>query len=380
MPAPLYSRYRRYADREANRFAKAAKFRGLVRLWKRPETRVYSLSNRAAYEAGAWSTLPVGDLLRGMSAQYLPAPFVWVEVPWPMLQAGSAGIPVEGMETRLRKDTPVRVAAMLFQSSEPSPDRPKEVKWLDASMPPKTILSLVCYLYPNGSVFVGPLLCMWSPDQALWPLMNEIAEESDEERDSMVSTGIGDHYLSKRAQANPRLTKKLRERMACTIAGTTFRQTPEARQEFGGISRLLMACLMAALSAKPPKYPPAKEGASPGRSGPSGPKRTVTEVDLFLRERQRQGESLRASVGVVEGIKKGLHKVGAHYAYRKRSDGRDPTVCYMTQFGMHDWEPIEGTKSEVCAVCGQKRWFKAAHERGDEKYGVVPPKTYNVRV
>lgn len=392
MAAPLYSRYRRYADREAARLPKGSHIRTLLPMWKRPDTRVYSLSERAAHEAGAWSALPPGELLRGLSLQYLPTRQVWVEWPWSPMVLGSLNRPIDGPLADVgvnhagHDSSPVRVASLYKQTDDPAKCKgDRRDLFVDKTFPPGTIIALFVYLYPNGSFFVGPTFSAWHPTKNVdlfveGAVLDLPVEDRAKEMSLMRDVAIGFHYGDRYGKQNPQLFKRLRDKMGVTIIGKLLSRSDGPVHNLHGTTRLQIAALMAALSAKPPKYAPVTDGRPSRDSGPSGPKRTVVEVDLFLRERKRVGDSLRASVGHAEGVKKGLHRVGAHYAYRRPEHGGDPTICPKTQFGMHDWEPIDGTKSEVCIVCGQKRWHKEAHERGDEKYGIVPPKTYNVRV
>lgn len=372
MPAPLYNRYCRYADREARKMHKKTAMRRVVKAWKHPNTRVYALSDNAAYEAGWWSTNSPAELLRGLSLQYLPQRTVWVEFPWIPMMRGSSRLPRdhegplmgytrEGVR-EVGEDSPVRVGAMLC----------KRDLWntmhstYNAVSDHENIYCHLTYLYPNGSLVFSPVVCAWALGS------DKVTPEDVEPRFSEAAVGRG--YIDTWQDKHPRLLKTLRSRMM--LAAPVIMSLDEVQ----GTTRICMAALMAALSAKTPQPNAAAKGDEVRSPSPSGPKREVVEVDLFIRQKQRPGESLRASVGRMDGIKRGLHKVGAHYNYRRTEDGSDPTVCSVSKFGYHDWEAIPNTKSECCVLCGQKRWFKDAHERGDERYGVSKPKTYNVRV
>lgn len=392
MSAPLYNRYRRYADREARRFPKAASLRRIIPLWKRPDTTLYSMSENAAYEAGCWSREGPGEMLRGMSLQYLPTSRVWIEWDWRAMTAGSQGRPITSPETELlamtnegvrpyEQDTiPVRVGAMIHQVDRSGLLNHKG--WHDADLPPGTFMGLLTYVYPSGTFLLGPTLSFWNPDHDLLPLRQSILPDgepnTEAKRDILRTAGVGSHYIAKMGEQNPRLCDRLRNRMNMVVIGKT--KDASAYGEVQGTARLTMAALMACLSAKRTQYVPDPEHETRKRKSGTSGSRPVVEVDLFLRHRTRPGASLKASVGHMEGVKKGLHHVGAHYAYRRRSDNGDPRECPKHPDGYHSFEGLPDTKSEVCVLCGQKRWFKDSHKRGDEAYGVVGRKVQNVRV
>lgn len=367
MSAPLYSRYRRYADREAARFPRTSLIARTIPIWKRPDTRVYSLTDRASHEAGWWSGEPPGELLRAMSLHYLPMPQVWIELDWVAYNKGTNRRPLE--DTRAPRvldhdgnsvglsgpDSPVRMGIMLQE------------KEYDRASGKNAIAGLLFYLYPTGTCFVGPVIFAWDSD---------LKDEGESARAS-ETVALGRTYIEKHGKDHPVLMKRLQRR---AIISGLDKNTTLNFSEIEGTTRMAIAALTAVLAARPPVYAPNPNGAVRERPVKHGAERDrPIEVDLFIRERPRvSGGSIRASVGHLEAVKKGRHTVAAHYAYRARADGGDPTACPKTP--QHDFENIDGSKSQVCIYCGQKRWFKERHERGDEAYGIVPAKTYNVRV
>lgn len=381
MAAPLYSRYKRHADREAARFPKKSTIRSLVPLWRRPDTWVYSLSARASHQAGWWSTSEPGELLRALSVQFMPADRVWIEVDWKALLNGAAHLPLDGsgvpsdpgaLKTPDHSvdQVPIRVGMMLAKAL---PGQVPVAPMLDQDV----IYGLLTYLYPNGALFIGPYCAYWS-------LGDVVVNERMDHPDALIANApIGRPYRDLYQAKHPRLHKQVLKRMGLTVMGEEQVGLVKARSLLSngeGTTRLMVAALTSCLAAKRAK--PGEPGADIAtvEANPRQANRHTIEVDLFLRESKEPGKALRRSVGHLEGIKKGLHMVEAHYAYRARKDGADPKVCPVSQFGYHDWESIEGTHSEVCALCGQRRWFKDKHKRGDEAYGIVGQKVRNVRL
>ena len=402
MSAPLYSRFRRYSDREIKRYPKKSYMARILPSWKRPDTRVYSLSERASYEAGYWSTAEPAELLRGLSMAYLPTPQVWIEFDWYHFNKGTNRIPfddhqrqvimsADGYEPHNPATAPVRMGMMYYQPNTPQ----GKGEWRG---PSGCIMGFMFYVYPSGSSYIGPPVFGFHPSEPIDPPI-EIVDTTGGLRHMMernltgnfASPGfledkrglkleriaMGVSYCKREEPKHPRLIKRLQER---TMLTTLAHSKAVSWKEIEGSTRIALAVLTAALSAKAPHYDPTSpKDLSAPRERPRGPERDrPIEVDLFIRERPRKpGGSIRASVGHLEAVRKGLHTVAAHYAYRSRKDGGDPRDC--TRAAQHDFEKIEGSKSQVCIFCGQKRWFKQMHERGDEAYGVVPSKTYNVR-
>jgi len=382
MSAPLYSRYCRYIDRDIKRFPRKAAIGQLIPMWKRPQTRIYSLSSRASHEAGWWSTEDPGELLRAISLQYLPAPYVWMEYDFRAHDLGSLRLPIDTQSKSLdiiRGDgeIPSRVAFMFFRTEAAIKLFPLKL----AGSGEGGIMALTYYLYPSGGCFVGPPIVHWDTRGPLMRKGGDIAEPVDATGRTEADYALGTGYLDLHEGEHPRLMNKLKTRVGLTAIGSNL-HTPWS--EINGHTRSAISILTAALSARPPAYVhDLGRPSAPRREAEWGTKERPIEVDLFIRERARKpGASIRASVGHLEGIKKGLHMVGAHYAYRARADGGDPTICPVRPHRSlgHDFEDIAGTKSQVCVHCGQKRWFRDQHQRGDEAYGIVPQKVRNVRL
>jgi hypothetical protein len=67
-----------------------------------------------------------------------------------------------------------------------------------------------------------------------------------------------------------------------------------------------------------------------------------------------------------------LHPVIGHYCYRRRADGSEARICWKDPYRTHRWQPVEGRPlQETCSCCGQLRWFRPTHERGNESIGRV---------
>lgn len=406
MSAPLYARYRRYAEREAARFPRRSIVADMIPTWRRPDTRVYSLSERASHEAGWWSGNDPGELLRAMALHYLPLPRVWIELDWRAFSLGTNRLPltptsdakmhfsgVEGIHGYDPIKAPLRLGLMLHQT---------EILHQNGGfhIPRDTILGYLFYLYPTGACFVGPPIFGWHATKPVtipiekvntaatqFPTGRGLAGDwaafgdgkSAKLRPEELAPGLS--YSRRWEKDHPRLLHRLQSQMMLTTLRYGNHEPPWS--EIEGTTRIALAALTAALSAKPahgaahdPKAAPV-----PTQKARGAERDRPIEVDLFIRERPRNpGQSLRASVGHLEGIKKGLHTVAGHYAYRARADGADPETCPINPLGIHDFEAVVSGKTEVCILCGQKRWFRAQHQRGDEAYGIVPQKVYNVRV
>lgn len=391
MPAPLYNRFCRYAQREAKRYPRHSDLQRMIPQWKRPSTSVFSLSDKAAYEAGWWSTEPPGDLLRASSLHFMPTERAWIEWNWKHMSAGSARLKnwwedqnqllmsQSNSGIKVMDDSaPARVGAMIRRSAFDDEHRIKD-GWFDLSCPPGTFMALLTYIYPNGTFFVGPTISFWHPTETVAHLTESIVDGDRDKQTTIHMTALGTQYCERYGNKNPRLFNRLCEQSALIMIGKPD-ATYASMKEVEGTTRLIMSALTAVLSAKPTTYTPDDSIEPRKRKKRSGSRRAVVEVDLFIRHRSRPGASIKSSVGHQEAVKKGLHTVGAHYAYRARKDGGDPRVCDVGLGGHHSFEEVEGTNTEVCVLCGQKRWFKKAHERGDEAYGIVPRKIKNIRV
>lgn len=385
MSAPLHNRYKRYADREAKRFVKGSSTRPLITQWKRPDTRVYSLSDRASYEAGAWSTSSPKDILRAIDSHYLPLDHVWIEFDFWSYQKGVNNVSLEnGDEYLLYEGTtvksmaysnaPMRLGLMLYHPLI-------ALRKTDEPALRDDIAAIVFYLYPNGTSFIGPSIVGWEVHT------EEGREYHPNDRSLMGRLALSKFYMERYRDKNPRLLHRLCGRIYQGMLGigrVPLATLEESSRETMGTTRMAIAVLTAALSARAHRPAPMESDRQPGTPKTPCERDRPIEVDLFIRERPRQGAgaSIKASIGHLETVRKGLHKVGRHYAYRRRDDGGDPTRCTKSfnEVQHHHFERIEGTATEVCLACGQRRWLKKEHQRGDPKYGNLIPKTYNVRV
>jgi len=378
MSAPLYNRFRRYADREVKRFPKKAFMRLIIPSWKRPDTRVYSLSDRASYEAGYWSAMKPSELLRGLSMAYLPTPQVWIEFDWLTYNKGTNHVPWDdttqeimlakgnSYEVHNAETAPVRIGAMFYQPNTPQ----GKGEW---QAPAGCIMGFLYYVYPTGTCLLGAPAFGFHTSETMEPPTEFIDNQEQLKRATqgeshkytyphlldrgsdvlLEEVALGTSYCRSYQELEPRLLKRLQDRMMLT---TLAHRPVPLWSQIDGTTRIALSLLVAALSAKPPHYVPVldKDG-NPLPERPRGSERDrPIEVDVFIRDRpHKPGRSIRASVGHLEAVKKGLHTVAAHYAYRSRADGGDPTQCRRAP--AHDFEKIEGSKSEVCTFCGQKR-------------------------
>jgi hypothetical protein len=370
MAAPLYSRYKRYIDRDVRVYQKSApKMARLIRNWKKSSTLVYSLSRNASYEAGWFSTEPPKVLLDALQSLYLPKEEVWVEVDWRAVMAGSLRIDIDHPDVdELYGEAPVRMGLLAARGDTEN----------------NSFVIMGYFLWATGRVDLGPVIteidksCELRNNRDLRDLVyKKVGFDIDE-------AGIGLGYRDRYAEEHPRLYKKLAGALDLLLPGRdpnaphSLTAYVRLMKEVHGTARLYLAILAALVAAQPPRYVPDGEAPPRERKDHSGTAKAPYEIDLFLRSKPKPGRSIAASLRAVERRKKMAHTVGGHYAYRARKDGGDPTVCTVSDH--HDFEKIEGTKSEVCIFCDQRRWWKAEHERGDETLGRVGQKVRNIRV
>ena len=250
------------------------------------------------------------------------------------------------------------------------------------------MMAMLTYIYPNGTFYLGPTFPFWNSYHSVEQLSKAVLADKDGmakdqmqnrqvKRRNLHKAALGTHYVETYEKKHPRLIETLQDRMTMILIGNSAVTADFIEGQ--GTARLIIAALMACLSAKRDLYTHDQDVPPRERKFTDQPNRNTIEVDLFIRQRVKPGASIRASAGHMNSVNKGLHDVGAHYAYRKRADGSDPTICHTSETSYHDFEEVPGTKSEVCILCHQKRWFRETHQRGDEAYGIVPRKVMNVR-
>ncbi len=374
MSAPLYSRFKRKIDRELRAY-KRTLIPNAIRSFKRSDTRIYSISRRASFEAGAWSISHPKELLQFIEEIEFPTQRVWVECDWVEVLAGATGgAYTEDMTWGNSDGRPIRMG-FLFEK-EPGSDQ---------------IVFFIFNLYEGGSVRLQPLtFLITKKDRDFTWEPNTVEEIKKRMGVDLESAPLGLNYFTNYKE-NPRLINKLKKKLDMGILFPSERESAkktrlerfksaemlaEIMRETHGTPRLALGALAVCFSAKAMKYEPI------GKDVPIEPVEIVShegvhEINLYVRDRPRGKSPVRHGLLRQAQKKKALHTVGGHWAYRQRKDGSDPTRC---ELGRHDFEDVENTHSQVCLKCGQKRWWREAHERGDEQYGVVPQKTFNVRV
>lgn len=372
MSAPLHSRYTRYWEREAKKFH--PRIADILRSFKKP-ARIYSFSENASKEAGGFSAAPPQELLKAVSNIRDPGGDLWLEFDWRAAVSGmqEAGIPV----APCGDEHPVRMAFLVTF-------KPAVMGRADISG--VLIAGMNFTFYPNKANVLSPTVTFLGDDAHAMidgneDFLNYFAKMA---KYPFEACAMGPGYLSmfNKPKNKADLVKLL---LAGSIAilpfvKQKFRSLANDTNMFGdmnGNARVMLAVLATALLARPKDYVrdlnlPPKKTDPRERSGTE-----VIEIDLFIRPKMKVGHTIIRAVNAAERAKKRRHEVLGHWAYRTRPDGSDPTRCRGG--GEHEWEDIEGTKSQVCITCSQKRWFRDKHERGDESQGRAPQKIYNVR-
>lgn len=365
MVAPLHSKYRRNFDRDVKlvQMLTSASLRKHLFLFKN-KARVYELTANASREAGVFSTQGVPDMLEALRALYLPTDRVWVEVDWNAMQEG------------------VEDGGLL--GHPPSPDRPCRLAFLYARDGETNIEVYVYYLYPSGKTMFGPAaLSLASEPSDVLTKGYAKAMKQDRHLTKFVMNAAGGYaWHSRNDDDHPRLANRLRAQWSLVPAGyekLDEKACVDILKEMNGTGRVAVAALSACIAARAPGFIPSTDGEERERRQRDGERHTAASVDLFIRPTTRKGKTILRALRAAEAQRRRQYEVGAHWNYRHRDDGGDPMVCPVHERGHHDFERIEGTQSEECALCGQRRWFKRAHKRGDPSVGVVPPKRYRVR-
>lgn len=371
MSAPLHSRFCRYFERDSRIFSD--KVVGVLRQFRRP-ARIYSMTPNASFEAGALSGAHPRDLLAAYHALYDPGGNVWIELHWRDAIRGmfEAGVPVPEMDD----GHPVKVGFLVVPRMAMGGSFAGTAEF--------AVLNY--YLYPNGSNMLGPTISMVSKEAAL-----SIALTPEYLADFEYITGIpyqafamGPGYLNRwRTETDRKTTLDLALLGAISLLPHRKARNRNAKQEIGilcdvnGNARIALAALATVLYAKPVKYREDPDLPPVERNRKSGARSEVVEIDVYVKPKVKPGHTVIRHINAAERAKKRRHDVLAHWAYRQRKDGSDPLQCLPGR--AHSFENVEGTKSQVCIYCDQKRWFRDKHERGDATLGAAPPKIYNVR-
>lgn len=350
MAAPLHSRFKRFCERDTRPFKEHTPFR----YWKN-KALVYSLTDTASSAMREFALQPPGELLAQLREVIMPGERVWVEYAFREHSANS-------VVSTYEEDSPIR-QAFLFETFTDDPSR---------------IHAYVYNLYPTGKTFMMPVACTLDLDgkafkQHLVAVEGKDVPEYAKRR--MLEFGVGYHYCEVH-RSDPNLRPLLDHAQQGIIVKAMRQDILEGMMETAnGTARLAICCLIGIGMAKRRKYRTGTEEVEIPRDPKPSDYKRVYEVDLFLTPKVNVRKHV-INGQIVDRKKPGRHPVRGHWAYRSRRDGLDPRVCHVSPGGLHDWEDVEGTKSQVCVLCAQKRWIKPPQVRGEGD--TLSPVVYNV--
>lgn len=355
MGAPLYSRFRRYFDRDAKTLGEPRLKQMLIKAKNR--ARVYALDERAAREAGKLAAMPPSKLRAILEAVYLPSEHVWVELPWePFISGASEGIGLPFMPT----EHPSRVG-FLVSATQAGDFRNFGV--------------VTYYLLPSKGSMLGPHIAEVNQVPQVRPAIYDKFEKDFQAMGVDVNhTGTGFGYAARYRDHEPAALKWLSSRLDLMVLRgglPNFQKWQGLLQEVNGTARQALCVIGIVCAAKSRRYR-ISEVRDPAVRGPSGEGR-VSLISMYT-DVDASGIAARKAIMAIERARHRYHEVSGHYSYRQRADGQDPRFCYVgTQTGSHMFEATHG-HSEECMICGQHRWFRAEHHRGDPTLGSATPK------
>lgn len=357
MAAPLFSKFNRYFDRDVRLLAKKdARLIGMMRVAKN-KARVYSLSPSAAAEAGKMARLPPEKLMHVVQEAYLPAEYVWVELPWQeyLTEANKDfGVPFDTVSH------PTRVGVLALPVYT---DRKNAFG------------AFVYYQFPTKGTMLCPIFAEISQEpQAPIAAHDVIAKSLADSGVDVTHSGIGFGYAATYASHKKALAQlsRLVEAIPTSAALMSTQMCINTLLEVNGLARMVLCVLgiVAASSQKRYVVRNHMEAEASGKNsrGSSG----SHEISLYL-DAEPSGEAAVRALRKGAASRRRFHEVAGHYAYRQSSAG-SPRVCSAAgREGIHEFVNVTEKRQE-CVHCGQARWFKAAFHRGDAELGVVEPK------
>lgn len=371
MPAPLFARFcRRIAD-DAKPMRKFAPEASVALLQHRSKARVYSLDAAASEEVGKLSVIPPSRLWPIYKSLRMPGTDVWIEVDVPALFRGAQSL--EALDpAEFSGNRPARMGFAIIKRAEED-DR----------------VAFGYVQYPSGKTALSPYLSyiLEKPDR--WTFaVGEARSKLPIFQDSPVSpflVGIGIAYARAHkddADALASIASLMEVAHVYAKRGTlTNHQEAKLLYEANGTCRWV-ACALAVVMAS--SYRPflAQERPAEGPYGSGqGGRATATEISLYsplsetgtgcLTERVLS-KALRARA------KKSEHEVAGHWSYRRK--GMTGTRLTCPDGTPHDFErDLSHEHREACVKCGQSRWFRKEHKRGDPALGTAQKKIHNIR-
>lgn len=382
MAAPMFHRFCRRFDRIMKPIEKPfPRFHNTARLYRK-QAKVYDLTSNASREMGAFSMKSPAELMEVVNDFQLPTKYVWVEFDFQAFKDGEGQLPVSWLSG---EDNTRRMAILLESNIHETLE--------DGTVEGAGWGAAAIYLSNGGDMTPSPLwYAVCRPEHRKWYWGKILAnyEEPSALEDALgrplKEVPLGTVYCDQWRNEQPR---KFKELVECTGVGyfpctkkhihkLAAMNSVTLLNETGGLSRIIIAAMAAIMTAKGARYLRPVDGdpeIRERRQGGSQERYEPTTYDVYLTPKAVPGHTLLK--GARDAARMRLHEVAGHWCYRQHEDGRDPTKC--TVGAHHDWEDIDGTVSQECILCGQRRWWRDAFKRGDETLGVVPKKVTRIR-
>lgn len=322
MPAPLHSRWRRQFDK----VFRTTGYSPAQYLHLKNKLQPYAVSDNAAIQLGHDST-KVGVEWFDIASTPMPHKQFMVEFNWEkyheeLMHAG--------------KEIP--------NGKADGSDRPTRCGFIFMDDPDGWICFYLV-LYPGGTFMLAPGLLTFS------------RREYDTPGDPLLM-GIGYPYHKILNHINWQMDRKLES------------HAEAINLEFAGLARQCLSAYGAVVQARLPTFTPADPDAPFRERKTSGKVIELDETNMYLSNRTIRGEVHYEPSE--EPQKRTRHEVRGHWCYRRGRE--DPFTCNIPS-GRHDWEGDDAR--QTCIHCGQKRWFRPSHERGE---GEISQKVRNIRV
>lgn len=382
MSAPLFANYCKNITKTGFHRAMRKKKRPIATqlLAMRKNARVFSFTERASHEAACLSCQPPDVLLNMLNSLPEQEEDLWIEYD---PRAADRGL--EAMGTKTQGGTvdpsmvPIRAAFVV-------------PKLLTGGYRGLSYLS-----YPDHPYFMASHVSV--VDKV--PGTSVTAETVDSHIDTMRSVtgvygllaGMGfayglesvteKQYQKMQAERElPPVLKDLAYRVVASplLSEMTRTDYEEAVKGFNGCARTFLVLLSMALNAGAKSMPVTESVQRVPRAGGKTGNHNTYEVDIFLNRDSKPGHTAKRAVIAAERARHRLHGVSGHWAYRqaRHHSGAASTPCGALE---HVWEDVPSAgKKQVCMKCGQVRWWRSGHQRGDAALGTVPQKVHNVRL